>query len=133
MIPMGWMTPLCIACGNTMVIKAASMTPMTSMRCDRTVARSGIARGRLERRHVQPQRGRGFLTHPDVRGITFVGSTSVGLHVYATAAAHGKRVQALCEAKNHGLVLEDAALERTARGIINSRSAAPASGAWRCR
>ena len=50
-----------------------------------------------------------FLTHPDVRGITFVGSTSVGLHVYATAAAHGKRVQALSEAKNHGLVLEDAA------------------------
>ena len=61
-----------------------------------------------------------FLRHPNVRGITFVGSTSVGLHIYGTAAAHGKRVQALCEAKNHGLVLEDAALERSARGIINS-------------
>lgn len=62
----------------------------------------------------------GFLTHPDIKGISFVGSTSVGLHIYATAAANGKRVQALCEAKNHGLVLEDAALERSAAGIINS-------------
>jgi len=61
-----------------------------------------------------------LLKHPDIRGISFVGSTSVGLHVYATAAAHGKRVQALCEAKNHALVLEDAALERSAKGIMNS-------------
>ena len=57
-----------------------------------------------------------FLRHPDVSGITFVGSTSVGLHIYATAAAHGKRVQCLCEAKNHGLVLEDAQLEASGQG-----------------
>lgn len=55
-----------------------------------------------------------------ILGISYVGSTAVGRHIYATAAAHGKRVQALCEAKNHGLVLKDAALERSARGIINS-------------
>ncbi len=61
-----------------------------------------------------------FLTHPEVNGVSFVGSTRVGQHVYTTAAAHGKRVQALTQAKNHGLVLEDAALERTARGIINA-------------
>ncbi|HTP59171.1 MAG TPA: aldehyde dehydrogenase family protein, partial [Spirochaetia bacterium] len=51
---------------------------------------------------------------------TFVGSTSIGKHIYATAAANGKRVQALTEAKNHALVLRDAPLERTARGIVNS-------------
>jgi malonate-semialdehyde dehydrogenase (acetylating)/methylmalonate-semialdehyde dehydrogenase len=61
-----------------------------------------------------------FLKHPAVRGVTFVGSTSVGLHVYATAAANGKRVQALTEAKNHALVMSDAVIERTAQGIINS-------------
>ena len=61
-----------------------------------------------------------LLRHPDVKGISFVGSTSVGRHIYATAAANGKRVQALTEAKNHALVLRDAALERTARGIVNS-------------
>jgi malonate-semialdehyde dehydrogenase (acetylating) / methylmalonate-semialdehyde dehydrogenase len=61
-----------------------------------------------------------LLRHPDVRGVSFVGSTSVGRHIYATAAANGKRVQCLTEAKNHALVLADAALERTARGIMNS-------------
>ena len=48
-----------------------------------------------------------FLKHPDIKGVTFVGSTSVGLHIYSTAAAHGKRVQALTEAKNHALVMSD--------------------------
>jgi malonate-semialdehyde dehydrogenase (acetylating)/methylmalonate-semialdehyde dehydrogenase len=61
-----------------------------------------------------------FLRHPDVRGITFVGSTDIGMHIYSTAAANGKRVQALCEAKNHALVLRDAPLTRAAAGIINS-------------
>jgi malonate-semialdehyde dehydrogenase (acetylating) / methylmalonate-semialdehyde dehydrogenase len=61
-----------------------------------------------------------LLKHPDVMGISYVGSTSVGLHVYATAAAHGKRVQALCEAKNHALVLKDANLALTAARVINS-------------
>ncbi len=55
-----------------------------------------------------------------MRGVSFVGSTSVGKHVYSLAAAHGKRVQAQTEAKNHGLVLADASLERAAAGIINS-------------
>jgi malonate-semialdehyde dehydrogenase (acetylating)/methylmalonate-semialdehyde dehydrogenase len=120
MIPMGWMTPLCIACGNTIVIKAASMTPMTSMRCAELWQEAGLPEGVLNVVTCSRNEAEWFLKHPDIRGITFVGSTSVGLHIYGTAAAHGKRVQALCEAKNHGLVLEDAALERTARGIINS-------------
>jgi malonate-semialdehyde dehydrogenase (acetylating) / methylmalonate-semialdehyde dehydrogenase len=61
-----------------------------------------------------------LLMHPDVRGISFIGSTSVGRHIYQTGSAHGKRVQALTEAKNHALVLKDCVLERSARGIINS-------------
>ncbi len=61
-----------------------------------------------------------LLKHPDIRGVSFVGSTQVGKHIYKTAAAHGKRVQALTEAKNHALVLKDVKLERTARGIINA-------------
>ena len=61
-----------------------------------------------------------FLKHPDIKGISFVGSTSVGKHIYTEAAANGKRVQALCEAKNHALVMEDAPIERTAAGIINA-------------
>lgn len=120
MIPMGWMTPLCIAAGNTIVIKAASMTPMTSMRFAELWQKAGLPDGVLNIVTCSRKEAELFLKHPDVKGITFVGSTSVGLHIYGTAATNGKRVQALCEAKNHGLVLEDAALERTARGIINS-------------
>ena len=120
MIPMGWMAPLCVATGNTLVIKAASMTPMTSMRCAELWQEAGLPEGVLNIVTCSRKEAELFLTHPDIKGVSFVGSTAVGLHIYSTAAACGKRVQALCEAKNHGLLLEDAALERTARSIINS-------------
>jgi malonate-semialdehyde dehydrogenase (acetylating)/methylmalonate-semialdehyde dehydrogenase len=120
MIPMGWMAPLCLATGNTLVIKAASMTPMTAIRCAELWQEAGLPDGVLNILTCSRNEAEIFLKHPDVKGISFVGSTSVGLHIYSTAAANGKRVQALCEAKNHALVLNDAALERSARGIINS-------------
>jgi len=120
MIPMGWMAPLCIATGNTMVIKAASMTPMTALRLTELWQEAGLPEGVLNVLTCSRDEAEIFLRHQDIKGVSFVGSTKVGLHIYATAAANGKRVQALCEAKNHGLVLEDAALERTAAGIINS-------------
>ena len=120
MIPMGWMVPVCIAAGNTIVLKLASMTPMTAMRLMGLLEEAGLPKGVVNLVTCSRVEADLFLTHPDVKGVTFVGSTSVGLHVYSTAAAHGKRVQCLCEAKNHALVLEDAALERSARGIINS-------------
>ncbi|MCL2782728.1 MAG: CoA-acylating methylmalonate-semialdehyde dehydrogenase [Propionibacteriaceae bacterium] len=120
MIPMGWMAPLCIATGNTLVIKAASMTPMTALRMTELWQEAGLPAGVLNILTCSRNESELFLSHPDVAGVSFVGSTSVGLHIYSTAAANGKRVQALCEAKNHALVMEDAAIERTAAGIINS-------------
>lgn len=120
MIPMGWMASLCIATGNTLVIKAASWTPMTSMRMAELWQEAGLPDGVLNLVTCSRHEAEIFLRHPDVKGISFVGSTPVGLHIYSTAAANGKRVQALTEAKNHGLVLEDAILERSAGGIINS-------------
>ncbi len=120
MIPMGWMTPICIACGNTIVLKAASMTPMTSMRIAELYKEAGLPDGVINIVTCSRVESEIFLSHPDVKGITFVGSTSVGKHIYSTAAANGKRVQCLCEAKNHALVLEDSPIERTAAGIINA-------------
>ena len=120
MIPMGWMMPLCVAAGNTLVLKAASMTPMTAMRCAELLQEAGLPAGVVNIVTCSRNEAELFLKHPDVKGVSFVGSTSVGMHVYATAAAHGKRVQALCEAKNDALVLEGAPLDRTARGIINA-------------
>ena len=120
MIPMGWMTPMCIACGNTIVLKAASFTPRTALRIAELYKEAGLPDGVINIVTCSRVEAEIFLRHPDIKGITFVGSTSVGLHIYAEGAAHGKRVQALCEAKNHALVLKDAAIDRTAAGIINS-------------
>ncbi len=120
MIPMGWMMPMCIATGNTLVLKASSMTPMTSLRLVGLLQEAGLPDGVVNIVTCSRQEAELFLTHPDVKGVTLVGSTSVGKHIYATAAANGKRVQALCEAKNHALVLEDAPIQRTVAGILNS-------------
>jgi len=120
MIPHGWMAPLCIATGNTMVLKAASFVPQSAMRLLELWHEAGLPEGVLNLVTCSRNEAEILLKHPDVNGVTFVGSTKVGKHIYATAAAHGKRVQALTEAKNHALVLRDAKLERAARGIINA-------------
>ena len=120
MIPVGWMAPLAIVCGNTFVLKPASTTPMTCMKFAELYKEAGVPDGVFNIVPCSRTEAEILLTHPDVGGITFVGSTDVGLHVYSTAAAHGKRVQALCEAKNHALVLKDAPITRTAAGIMNS-------------
>ncbi|WP_434311619.1 CoA-acylating methylmalonate-semialdehyde dehydrogenase [Hominifimenecus sp. rT4P-3] len=120
MIPMGWMAPLAISCGNTYVLKAASITPMTALKMAELYRQAGFPDGVLNVVTCSRVEADQFMSHPDIKGITFVGSTSIGLHIYSEAAAHGKRVQCLCEAKNHGLILKDAPLERTVAGIINS-------------
>lgn len=120
MIPFGWMIPLAIATGNTFVLKAASMVPQTGMRMLELLQEAGLPAGVVNLVTCTRNEAEILLKHPDVRGISFVGSTKIGAHVYATAAAHGKRVQCLTEAKNHALVLRDAAIERSALSIMNS-------------
>ena len=120
MIPFGWMVPVCVACGNTIVLKAASLTPRTAMRIAELYVEAGIPKGVVNIVTCSRKEVNTILDHPDVKGVTFVGSTPVGLKVYERAAASGKRCQALCQAKNHALILEDCALERTVAGVINS-------------
>jgi malonate-semialdehyde dehydrogenase (acetylating)/methylmalonate-semialdehyde dehydrogenase len=120
MIPMGWMMPLAVTTGNTFVLKAASFVPQTAMRIAQLAADAGMPPGVLNLVTCSRHEAERLLTHPDVRGISFVGSKAVGQHVYQTAAAAGKRVQALTEAKNHALVLRDAPIRATAQRIINS-------------
>ena len=120
MIPMGWMAPLCLAAGNTMVLKAASYTPRTALRIIELWYEAGLPPGVLNLVTCSRAEAELLLRHPSIAGVSFVGSSSVGRHVYEAAAAAGKRVQCLTEAKNHALVLADAALERSAAGIVNS-------------
>ena len=121
MIPWGWMVPLAIATGNTVVLKAASYTPLTSMRImELFYEEAGFPAGVVNLVTCSRNESELFLTDPRVKAVTFVGSTDVGKKVYSKAAANGKRVQAQCEAKNHALVLEDCDLESTVNAIINS-------------
>lgn len=120
MIPMGWMAPNCIAAGNTMVLKVSGATPMTSLRFCELYREAGLPDGVLNVFSCGKEEVAELLINPAIKGISFVGSTKVGRHIYATGAANGKRVQALCEAKNHALVLADAPIDRAAAGIINA-------------
>lgn len=121
MIPWGWMVPLAIATGNTVVLKAASYTPLTSMRIlELFYEEADFPAGVVNLVTCSRKESELFLTDPRIKAVTFVGSTEVGKHIYGIAAAHGKRVQAQCEAKNHALVLEDCDLESSVNAIINS-------------
>ena len=121
MIPWGWMVPLAIATGNTVVLKAASFTPLTSMRImELFYEEGGFPKGVVNLVTCSRNESEVLLTDPRIKAVTFVGSTEIGKHIYSIAAAHGKRVQAQCEAKNHALVLEDCDLESSVKAIINS-------------
>jgi malonate-semialdehyde dehydrogenase (acetylating)/methylmalonate-semialdehyde dehydrogenase len=120
MIPHGWMTPICLATGNTMVLKAASFVPQSSLRLMELWQEAGLPDGVLNVITAGRRQAEILLKHQAIKGVCFVGSTAVGRHIYSTAASNGKRVQALCEAKNHALVMKDCKLERTALGIINA-------------
>ncbi len=121
MIPWGWMVPLAVACGNTVVLKANSKTPLTSMRILELFYDEGhFPQGVVNLVTTSHHDSEALLTDPRIKAVSFVGTTGVGKQIYATASAHGKRVQAQTEAKNHALVLEDCNLEATANAIINS-------------
>ena len=121
MIPWGWMVPLAIATGNTVVLKASSQTPLTAMRIlELFYEEGGFPKGVVNLVTCSRAEADLLLTDPRVKAITFVGTTKVGKAVYSKAAANGKRVQAQCEAKNHALLLEDADLESATNAIINS-------------
>lgn len=121
MIPWGWVVPLAIATGNTVVLKAASFTPLTSMRIlELFYEEGGFPKGVVNLVTCSRKESELLLTDPRIKAVTFVGTTDVGKHIYSVAASHGKRVQAQCEAKNHALVLEDCDLDSTVSAVINS-------------
>ena len=115
-----WMFPLAIACGNTVVLKPSERTPITANRLAELFREAGLPDGVLNIVHGAKDVVNRLLEHPGVRAISFVGSQPVAEYVYKTAAAHGKRVQALAGAKNHSIVLPDADLDLAAREIVNA-------------
>lgn len=124
-----WMFPLAIACGNTFVLKPSERTPLLANRLAELIKEAGLPDGVLNIVHGAHDVVNGLLTNPDVKAISFVGSQPVAEYIYKTAAANGKRVQALAGAKNHSIVLPDADLDNAVRNIT---SAAFGSAGERC-
>src|SRR6476469_1618744 len=107
MVPM-WMYPVAVACGNAFVLKPSERDPSASNWIGALWAEAGLPTGVFTVVHGDKEAVDGVLAHPDVRAVSFVGSTPIARYVYETAAAHGKRVPALGGAKNHMVVLPDA-------------------------
>ncbi len=119
MVPL-WFVPVAIAAGNAVVLKPSEKDPSAAMVMARLWQEAGLPDGVLTVLHGDKEAVDGLLTHPDVRAVSFVGSTPVARYVYETATAHGKRVQALGGAKNHMLVLPDADLDLAADAAVNA-------------
>ncbi|MFE5211801.1 CoA-acylating methylmalonate-semialdehyde dehydrogenase [Streptomyces sp. NPDC056600] len=128
MVPL-WMFPLAVACGNTFVLKPSEKDPSAANLLASLLAEAGLPDGVFNVVHGDRAAVDRLLEHPDVRAVSFVGSTPVARHIHTTAAAHGKRVQALGGAKNHLLVLPDADLDAAADAAV---SAAYGSAGERC-
>ncbi|HEV8358407.1 MAG TPA: CoA-acylating methylmalonate-semialdehyde dehydrogenase [Gemmatimonadales bacterium] len=119
MIPL-WFWPFAVATGNTVVLKPSERDPLTHQGVVDLAAQAGLPAGVLNVVHGDQRAVDALLEHPDVVGVSFVGSSPVARAIYAKAAAAGKRVQALGGAKNHMIVLPDADYDATARAVIAS-------------
>lgn len=109
-----------IACGNTVVVKPSELCPMTMLRITELAEESGFPKGVLNVLNGGGEVGHQLVTHPDVAGVSFVGSSKVAEQVFRAAAAHGKRAQCQGGAKNHALVMKDARLDKVLPNILGS-------------
>lgn len=114
-----WMFPLAIACGNAFILKPSERTPMLSNRLAELMVEAGLPAGVLNVVHGAHDVVNGILENKTIKAVSFVGSQPVAEYVYKTAAANGKRVQALSGAKNHTIVMPDADLDLTVSNIMN--------------
>jgi malonate-semialdehyde dehydrogenase (acetylating) / methylmalonate-semialdehyde dehydrogenase len=119
MIPL-WMLPIAVAAGNAFVLKPSERTPLTGLRLVELLHEAGLPPGVANVVHGGREAVDALCDHPLVRAVSFVGSEGVARHVYARAAAAGKRVQAMAGAKNHLVVLPDADLDLAVKAVMGS-------------
>jgi malonate-semialdehyde dehydrogenase (acetylating) / methylmalonate-semialdehyde dehydrogenase len=128
MVPM-WMFPLAIACGNCFILKPSERDPSPSILLAQLLQEAGLPDGVFNVVQGDKVAVDALLEHPDVKALSFVGSTPIAQHLYETGARHGKRVQALGGAKNHLVVMPDADIEQVVDALIG---AAYGSAGERC-
>ncbi|MDE2464247.1 MAG: CoA-acylating methylmalonate-semialdehyde dehydrogenase, partial [Alphaproteobacteria bacterium] len=128
MIPL-WMGAVAVACGNAFILKPSERTPSVPVRLAQLMLEAGVPKGILNVVHGDKEVVDAILEHPEIRAVSFVGSSEIASYVYARGTAHGKRVQAMGGAKNHAIVLPDADITRASKDIIG---AAYGSAGERC-
>ncbi|PVM92980.1 CoA-acylating methylmalonate-semialdehyde dehydrogenase [Caulobacter endophyticus] len=116
MIPM-WMFGIAIAVGNTFILKPSEKDPTVPVKLAELMMEAGAPEGVLNVIHGDKSAVDAILTHPLIRAVSFVGSSDIAHYVYQTGTAHGKRVQAMGGAKNHGIVLPDADLDQVVKDL----------------
>ncbi|MDI9332487.1 MAG: CoA-acylating methylmalonate-semialdehyde dehydrogenase [Alphaproteobacteria bacterium] len=119
MVPM-WMFPVALACGNTFVLKPSPLDPSPSLFMAELLKKAGLPDGVFNVVQGDKEAVDALLDHPDVKAVSFVGSTPIANYIYETGARHGKRVQALGGAKNHMVVMPDADLDQAVDALIGS-------------
>jgi malonate-semialdehyde dehydrogenase (acetylating)/methylmalonate-semialdehyde dehydrogenase len=119
MVPM-WMYPAAIACGNAFILKPSERDPSASMLSWNLFMEAGLPEGILNVIHGDKEIVDGILDHPDIKAVSFVGSTPIAEYVYQRGTKAGKRVQALGGAKNHMVILPDADLDQVADALMGA-------------
>jgi len=128
MVPM-WMYPVAIACGNTFVLKPSPLDPSPSLFMAELLHQAGLPSGVFNVVQGDKEAVDALVAHPDVKAVSFVGSTPIANSLYENGARHGKRVQALGGAKNHMVVMPDADIDQAVDALIG---AAYGSAGERC-
>src|SRR5688572_13199495 len=119
MVPL-WMFPIAIACGNTFILKPSERDPSASLLLAQWLAEAGLPAGVFNVVQGDKVAVDRILEHPDIKAVSFVGSTGIAKYIYETGARHGKRVQALGGAKNHMVVMPDADLDQAADALMGA-------------
>ncbi len=119
MVPM-WMFPVALACGNSFILKPSERDPSCSLFMAELLKQAGLPDGVFNVVQGDKVVVDALLTHPDVKALSFVGSTPIAQYIFETGAHHGKRVQALGGAKNHMVVMPDADIEQAVDGLIGA-------------
>ena len=119
MVPM-WMFPMALACGNVFILKPSEKDPSCSLRLAELMTEAGAPKGVLNVVNGDKEAVDAILTDPDIGAVSFVGSTAVGEYIYHTGTANNKRVQALCGAKNHMIIMPDADLDQATDALMGA-------------
>jgi malonate-semialdehyde dehydrogenase (acetylating) / methylmalonate-semialdehyde dehydrogenase len=119
MIPM-WMFSVAIACGNAFILKPSEKDPSVPVRLAELMMEAGLPAGVLNVVHGDKEAVDAILHHPDIKAVSFVGSSDIAQYVYVTGAQNGKRVQAMGGAKNHGIILPDADMDQVVKDLVGS-------------